>query len=177
MKISFILPAHNEEDIIESSVQKVCSFLEKNKYNFEIIIAEDGSTDRTYEIAKSLVNSKIKLTHSRRKLGKGKAIKNAIRNSKGDIIIFSDADLAAKLEHSEEIIKKINNGCDVCIGSRFLDSKKVVRPLHRKIASSSYNRLVRLIFDTKITDFQCGLKGFHKKTSKILLSAKDNEWF
>jgi hypothetical protein len=179
LMISIVIPAHNQADILEKSVKELVSFLKKCKYDYEILIAEDGSVDGTYKIASNIAskNSKIRVLHSRIRRGKGGALKYAFSKSKGDFLIFSDADLSAKITSLPEFVKKLEGGYDICIGSRFLPSSKVERSFSRSLLSRGYNFLAKILFNTEITDLQCGLKGFRKETLPILLKAKNNSWF
>jgi len=176
--ISIVIPAYNQADVLEKSVKKLADFLNKYKYKYEILIAEDGSTDGTYEIASRLAarNPRIKVLHSDERRGKGGAIKHAFSKSKGDVLIFTDADLSAQMSSLPKFVEKIEHGYDICIGSRFIPSSRIERSFSRNLASRVYNLLAKILFNTKINDLQCGCKAFKKETLPILLSVKDNGW-
>jgi glycosyltransferase involved in cell wall biosynthesis len=177
--ISLIIPVFNGAELLEKSLEKVESQLEKITRSYEIIIAEDGSTDGTDRIAIWLAkaNPKIKVLQSRKRKGKGRAIKDAFVRSKGDILAFTDVDLSSNLKHLPQLIAEIKEGADICIGSRLLPNSKVERDFYRSLASKSYNYLVRMLFGTKIADFQCGFKSFRRSSLPTLLSSKSNHWF
>jgi hypothetical protein len=178
MKISVVLPVYNEAKKIKKSVEEIKNFLEKMPYELEIIIAEDGSTDGTDKIVSELsLNKKIIHIHSDKRLGRGKALKNAFAQAKGDIFIYMDIDLATDLSSIKTMIKEIENGFDICIGSRYLSGSKSERSFLRKTMSLTYIFFVKLLFNTKLKDMQCGLKAFSKKTLPTLLSVRDNYWF
>jgi len=178
MKISVILPVYNESKILERSVKKVQRAFEKLKYDYEIIIAEDGSTDGTDKIAAALAKKdrKIKFIHSDERLGKGGGIKKSLQYAKGDVFFFTDIDLATDLTSLKDLIEGAKNN-SICVGSRLLPDSNVKRDFKRDVISRVYNFLVRLFFNTKLTDMQCGFKAFHKNTKHILLGAKNNGWF
>lgn len=178
MKISIVIPAYNQADVLEKSVKNLTRLLRRCKYSYEILIVEDGSTDGTYEIAKKLEskNSRIKVLHSEKRRGKGGALKYAFSKSRGDVLIFNDADLSAQISSLPDFVKKIEHGCDICIGCRFLASSQLERSFSRNIASRSYNLLAKLLFNTKIIDLQCGFKAFKKEVLPVILSAKNNGW-
>jgi len=179
MKISLVLPTFNEAKNLMKNIKKIENLFKKINYNYEIIIAEDGSTDGSDIIASGLSKkfSKIKHLHSPKRKGKGKAIKDAFRTSRGEILTFMDVDLSTDISYFPKLIDAIKNGADIAIGSRHLKESKIERSLTREFFSRSYNLLVKVLFRTKIKDFQCGFKAFKRRTLPILLSAKDNGFF
>ncbi|MCX6774215.1 MAG: glycosyltransferase family 2 protein [Candidatus Micrarchaeota archaeon] len=176
-KISVILPVHNEEKVLEQSIRRIEKIMLGLKMDFEIIISEDGSTDRTFEIMKSLESERIRIFQNRERLGKGKAIKNSLMEARGNIVIFMDADLASKPEQIEELIKQIRNGAAIVIGSRYVQGSKVKRTAIRNIASIGFNWLVRNILNSKLKDHQCGFKAFRKDAILPLANEVENRQF
>ncbi|WP_457550451.1 flippase-like domain-containing protein [Archaeoglobus sp.] len=180
MKVSVILPAYNEAESIENAVKTVKSYLEKLGYDYEIIIAEDGSTDGTDKIARRLAekDERIVHLHSDERLGRGKALTNAIKRAKGEIVAYLDVDLSTDMEHFKELVEAISNGYDIATGSRLMKESRAERPLKRDIASRVYNILVRFMLGSKLRDHQCGFKAFKKSSILPLLEkVKDNHWF
>jgi len=179
MKISIILPIYNEVEIIEKSLMKTEEFIKSTNYDYEIILAEDGSKDGSDKICEKLASRKkrIKHFHSDNRLGRGRALKKVLVKTTGDVLIYFDADLATDISSVRELIKEIEMGYDVSIGSRLLPKSNVERLFAREIASRGYNLLARFLFHTEIKDLQCGLKAFRRSTLPILLSANDNYWF
>lgn len=173
MKISLVIPTHNEEKNIESCLIKWSEYLSETKYDYEIIVSEDGSTDDTYEIAKRMAskNKKIKVFHSAEKLGKGGGIINGFKRASGDIVAFTDADLSAEPIEMGKLIKKINSGYDVAIGSRAIEGSKLLvkSPIKKRIFSKALNVLVNMFFSLRIKDSQCGLKAFSRKALNTIL--------
>lgn len=180
MKISVILPAYNEAERLEKAVKVVKDCLEKIGYDYEIIIAEDGSTDGTDLIAKRLAENDDRIVHlhSDERLGRGKALTNAIKVSKGDIVAYLDVDLSTDMSHFKELIDAIENGYDIATGSRLMKESNTERPFKRDFASRVYNFLVRFLLGSKLKDHQCGFKAFKKSSILPLLDKiKDNHWF
>ncbi len=176
--VSFIILSYNEGKIIKRSAKKITAAFKKLGCKYEIIIASDGSRDSTYRIAAKLSRDpRIRQLYSREKLGKGGAIKNAFIHAKGGIVIFADADLSTDILHTGDLIDKIKCGSDICIGARLLPASKVRRSLTRTISSFIYTLLVRLLFNTRITDFQCGFKAFREKTCLPLISGIERTGF
>ncbi len=176
MNLSIIIPAFNEELLIESTVESISEFLEKNFDVSEIIIVNDGSTDNTKSIIENLIaknNGKInlKLVNSKRNRGKGYSIKQGMIQSTGEVRIFMDADLPFSLVVIKKIFKRIMNGSDIVIGDRNNPQSELVN-VHpvRKLAGYVYSVFVRLVVSGGITDTQCGLKGFSDEAARFIFS-------
>lgn len=180
-KVSVVLPAYNEARRIENTVKTVEEFLKKTGYDYEIIIAEDGSTDGTDKIAEQMEknNERIKHIHSDERLGRGRALTNAFLNSDGDIAVYLDVDMSTDIKHLRELIDAVAvEGYDFATGSRLMKESKRDRPFKRDFASKIFNFLVRLMLGSKIHDHQCGFKALKKKSfAEISDKIKDNHWF
>jgi len=174
MKVSIIVPARNEASIIEENLKNLKRVL--RKYDYEIIVSEDGSTDGTDTILENIAKQekRIEHLHSKSRLGKGKALKNAFRIANGQVLLFIDADARNNFKLIPTYIEKIFSGYDVCNSSRYLKESKQNRKFARRIVSVGYKTLVKLFFNTKLTDFQCGFKAFSRRTVPILLKAKND---
>jgi glycosyltransferase involved in cell wall biosynthesis len=180
LKIDFVIPIYNEEKVLENSICKLRKYLVDNvKNNWLIVIVENGSSDKSLEIAKNLSKkySKIDCIHTDRK-GRGYALKYALENSKADICLYMDVDLSTGLSAIQEAVLSMKKGYNLVIGSRYLDDSKAKRSIKRLILSKGYNLLVWFLFRTKIRDLQCGFKAVNQKIIKnILPKIKSNEWF
>jgi glycosyltransferase involved in cell wall biosynthesis len=181
IEISVVLPAHNESKRIEEAVNQTNKALAEFTSSFEIIIAEDGSTDGTAEIASRIEakNSFVEHIHSETRLGKGKALNNAFKLAKGEILVFVDVDLSTDMKHLKELINAIKEDkYDFAIGSRMLKESEVKRSFKRKTMSAVFNFLVRLILCSKIRDHQCGFKSFRRNSLMSLIDEiKDEHLF
>ncbi|MBD3210106.1 glycosyltransferase [Candidatus Micrarchaeota archaeon] len=178
-EISVIIPIYNEEGILLNNVSRVKDALENLGMDYEIILAEDGSTDESPFIVKRLVSEKMRIMSSGKKLGRGATLNRAIRSAKGNIVIYMDADLATDLKHTKDLIKEIRKGADICTGSRFLPGSKVGgRKALREFLSRGYNMMLRTMFDTSVKDHQCGFKAFRRAAVLPLLEEmENNHWF
>jgi len=177
--LSIILPAYNEADKIEVAVKRVAEFAGEID-EFEIIIAEDGSTDGTDLIAKELANRYdfVKHLHSDEREGRGKALKRAFKLAEGDVIIYMDVDLSTDLSHLREFVKAIKDGYGIAIASRFLKDSKVERSFLRSLLSRVYNILVRFLLSSNVRDHQCGFKAFNRDVILDLVEdVRDDHWF
>ena len=181
-RISIAIPVYNEEDIISQTIKILRDFCEKNlqNYDWKIIIADNNSTDRTVELAKKLENeSNGKIIYKFiPKKGKGLAIRESWKSFDADFYVFMDADLATDLSTLPILVKELENGNDLVIGSRFIKGSSAKRPLVRKITSKVFSILTRLVFGFKIKDYPCGFKGANKNViNKILPQVKNNAFF
>jgi len=178
--ISLVIPIYNEAHQIENAIEQISIVLEQINKDYEIILAEDGSTDGSSEIADKLatVNSRITHSHSTIRLGRGKALRVAFTEAKGDILLFMDVDLSTNLRHVSELIEKIHEGYDFAVGSKMILGSKVDRPLVREVVSKTYNWFVRRLFDVKLTDMQIGFKAFKRsRLIPLLKEVEANHWF
>ena len=178
-EISIILPAYNEALHIEKCVQQVEKAVSSLSDMYEIIVAEDGSTDETHRIVASLAetNPKVSFLHSPVRLGKGKAIKNALGTAKGDVIVFMDVDLSTSLKSLPQIIKLVRKHGGMAIGSRHIKGSKVQRHTSRTLFSLAYNMFVRMLFMDGIRDHQCGFKAMSHEAAAVLRHVKSDGFF
>ena len=180
-EVSVILPAYNEAKRIRRTVDVTANTLKEITSSFEIIIAEDGSTDGTDEIAAELANTYeyVKHLHSDARQGRGRALNRAFKFASGDILCYIDVDLATDMKHLSELIDSIRyEGYDFSTGSRMMPASDVKRPLKRGFASKGFNFLTRGFLRSKLYDHQCGFKGFKRDSLFKLLDSVENEhWF
>jgi len=180
LEISVVFPAYNEVNGLEKAVLETRRFLEGITDSFEIIIAEDGSTDGTDILASALSKKypNVKHLHSDIRLGRGRALKKAFRASKGRILVFMDVDLATDLRCLKPLIESVEEGYDFVTGSRMLRESIVERSFLRRLASTVYNLMVRLLLGSDLKDHQCGFKAFKRESLfKVIDKVKAEHWF
>ncbi len=181
VEVSLVFPAYNEADKLEGAVKQTAQALSEFTESFEIIIAEDGSTDGTDKLSDELAQkySYVKHLHGEKRLGRGTALNNAFRASRGKVIVYMDVDLATDLKHLKELVGAITDeGYDLATGSRMMRESKVKRTRTRLIASKTYNWLVRVMLGSKLKDHQCGFKAFKREpTLQLLDEVNDKHWF
>jgi hypothetical protein len=176
--VSIILPAYNEEKRLENSIKRLSKELNGVLDNFEIVISEDGSSDRTLQIAKSFESDDIRVLHSDKRSGKGGAIKNALMHCRGNFIVFMDVDLASHPRHVKDLVDLLQKGNAIVIGSRYMKGSKSKRSKVRYVASKAFNFMVRVLLGSKLTDHQCGFKAFRKDlVYPVIEEVKDDHWF
>ena len=149
--------------------------------SYEIIIAEDGSTDGTDKLSDELSqrSPSVKHLHGEKRLGRGTALKNAFKGSDGKVIVYMDVDLATDLKYLKPLCDAVSiEGYDFATGSRMLPESKVKRSLSRSISSKSFNFLVRAMLRSTLKDHQCGFKAFKRESVLPLLDEiRATHWF
>jgi glycosyltransferase involved in cell wall biosynthesis len=161
VELSAVLPAHNEVGKLEEAVRQTKQALADCCSSYELLVAEDGSTDGTAELASRIATEdpSVRHIHSDTRLGKGGALTRAFQSARGDILFFMDVDLSTDLAYLKPLINAIRDEhFDLAIGSRRLKGSVVTRSLKRGTMSAVYNALVRLILHSKLRDHQCGFK-------------------
>jgi glycosyltransferase involved in cell wall biosynthesis len=179
-EVTAIVPVFNDKRSLEIAIPQSVETLSRITDGFELIIAEDGSTDGSADLVRRYEqqDSHIHLLHNDERLGRGKALNRAISESRGKIVCYYDVDLATDMRHLPELIQAIRDGADIATGSRLIPGSDIVRTGGREIASRSYNFLVRVFLGSRMYDHQCGFKAFNKEHIVCLLPAiHSNHWF
>jgi len=169
MKISLIIPTYNEERIIKETVEKLDSFIKREKDDWEILIVNDGATDRTLEILEAFKPRFFKIISYNSNKGKGFAVKAGVNVASGDYICFIDSDLAYSFENLKEVASKLKK-YDICIGARPLANNHGKAGFLREFIGQGFRIISFLILNYKLQDKQCGLKAFRKDVAKNLFS-------
>ena len=175
--ISLVIPAYNEQDVIESTIKKSLDFLTAKFSSFEIIVVNDASSDGTLLAAQKYESEFLKVISYSENRGKGFALKTGIAMTTGDKVFFTDADLAYGLSYIENAAQ-ILDGCDVVIGSRRLDKlgyKEYSIP--RKIMSHGFSFVSNLVLGLGLNDTQCGFKGFKGAAAREIFAKTRVERF
>jgi glycosyltransferase involved in cell wall biosynthesis len=179
--VSVIFPAYNEVDYLQTAVEKTVQTLNEFSSSYEIIIAEDGSTDGTAERSEELAQKYPHMRHIHReeRQGRGKALNNAFKQSCGEVIVYMDLDLATDLKYLKPLVEAITiEGYDLSTGSRMLPESIVERSLRRRLTSKTYNFFVRHLLGSELKDHQCGFKAFKREpTLQLLDEVAARHWF
>ncbi len=164
--ITVIIPAYNEEKRIAKTLQLIDKELSVGSMPYEILVVNDGSTDKTKEIVKSLENGHIRLLSYDENKGKGGAVSYGVKFAAGQYIIFTDADLAYSPKNIYKAVKMLAEGIDVVIGNR--QAEKGEYPWHRKMMSFGFNSFVKMNLGLQEKDTQCGFKGFRYNAAQTI---------
>jgi glycosyltransferase involved in cell wall biosynthesis len=156
--ISVIIPVFNEEKGVESVIKKLQEILFSSNLSYEIIIVDDGSTDKSVQILEHIEG--IKLIKHHKNIGYGGALKTGIKKSKGDYIIITDGDGTYPNEMIPELIKYLNE-YDMVVGARAMDSKNIASL--RKPMKWILGKLANYLAETEIPDLNSGLRAFKKE--------------
>jgi glycosyltransferase involved in cell wall biosynthesis len=171
--ISVVIPAYNEEKTIGDVIEETIRVMENLRLPYEIIVVDDGSTDRTREIA-----SKYKATvlSNGRNRGKGYALRKGFRHAQGDIVVTLDADSSHNPKEIPDLINPLFNGVDITAGSRFLGKTRDHTSKLHIFGNHLINVLIMIMTRKMITDSQTGLRAFKKDfLKKITLESNGYE--
>jgi glycosyltransferase involved in cell wall biosynthesis len=177
---SVIIPAYNEEKTISRAVHETVRVFDALHAPYEIIVVDDGSTDRTVAAAERLARSvpQMVLVRHARNLGKGAAVRTGVERAVGEVFLFLDADLATRPSEFRNFIPAMRTA-DIVIGSRTARGAVIARrqPAYRVLAGKLFNLLaVRWYLGLPFHDTQCGFKAFRKKTKLLFRDMTSSGW-
>lgn len=174
MKITLLIPMYNEEKIVKDTLAEVTAYMKETfSEDYEILFVNDGSVDSCAALVSECNDPSVRLVSYEQNRGKGHAIRTGVEAACGDVIFFTDCDLAYGCDVIREFydVLAAEGGPDVAVGSR---------PKHpegyagytflRRLVSRAYLLVLRLFGGLKLSDSQCGCKGFRKETAKRIFS-------
>jgi dolichyl-phosphate beta-glucosyltransferase len=168
--LSIVLPAYNEEELIASTLDGLYQYLSTRPESYEIIVADDGSTDATTDLVlewKGRTGANLRLLLSSQNRGKGSAIRRGALESQGRYVIFLDSDLPYELDAIDELLQSLHNGFDLAVGSRVLPGASVKGvPTLRYVAGQIFSWLVQAVLFRGLPDTQCGFKSFKAEAAR-----------
>jgi glycosyltransferase involved in cell wall biosynthesis len=167
-QISIVIPAFNEAARIGRTLEKIQRHLEETRCCAEVLVIDDGSSDNTAAVVEHFCNrwSSLRLIRNPANRGKGFSVRNGALQSRGEIILFTDADLSAPISEMPKLVDPILDGrCDVTLGSRAIDRSLigVHQSPFREYSGRLFNVLVRFIAGLPFQDTQCGFKAFRRE--------------
>ncbi len=175
IQLSIVVPAFNEAKNLRKGVLDLLeNYLMKVDFEYEVLIVDDGSTDGTVEIIKDQIKDMknfrlIENPHS----GKAVTVMTGILQAKGEIALFTDMDQATPIKESEKLLKKLEEGFDIAIGSRL---GREGAPFIRKLSAWGFAILRNVILGLPFVDTQCGFKAFNKKSREAIFPKIIDEW-
>jgi len=184
--ISLVIPAYDEESCIGKSVAEIMAYTAAHPAIREVIVVDDGSTDRTAVIVEESRGrhagdaARLVLIQHERNKGKGAAVRTGLSQATGDIVAFTDADLSSPMSEMPALVGPILAGqCDIVVGSRALDRSLIAtrQSRFRETAGKIFNVLVRLLTGLPIYDTQCGFKAFRRNAIGPILGLQRVQTF
>ena len=170
---SIVIPAYNEGKRLGATLEKVLGYVRAQGWNAEVIVVNDGSRDNTAEIVRGFAENDptLRLVENPGNRGKGYSVRNGMLNARGEVVVFSDADLSSPIEEMPKLLEALAAGADIAIGSRWLRAELQTRrqSLHRQLFGRVFNLLLRIILGLKFKDTQCGFKAFTPRAAQTIL--------
>ncbi|MBP3375237.1 MAG: glycosyltransferase [Clostridia bacterium] len=173
MKFSLCIPMYNESSIIKETAATLHGYMSANFDDYEIIFADDGSKDGCGRMVEEMGLPNVRVVGYEQNMGKGYAVRTAMLAAEGDVIMFTDADLA----YGTDVIKQVyetfeaNPDAEMVIGSRNLHKDGYEGyTFIRKLASKTYIKVLAIVGGFKLSDSQCGCKAFRGKAAKEIFS-------
>ncbi len=164
--LSIVIPAFNEEKRIGKTLEEIISYLKTKDFENEIIVVNDGSTDSTVGIVKRYNKTAHRLTiiENEFTMGKGYSVRRGMLESKGDFVLFTDADLSTPISEADKLFFWLGKGYDVAIGSRSMKESQVeiYQSFIRISMGKVFNKIMKLVVFTGYKDTQCGFKCFKR---------------
>lgn len=177
------MPAYNEEGNIAEAVRRVRAFMSHQKYNWELLIVNDGSRDNTAAVVKKILDEDsdphVRLLSLDVNKGKGASVKRGVLASRGEYVLVTDVDLSTPMKEVQFLLDTLGQGFDVVIGSRALKARgcDVQQSFRRHLAGRIFNLCVRAIVLRGFYDTQCGFKCFRADAAKALFERQTLDGF
>ncbi len=180
--LTVVIPAYNEALRIGKSLCRIREFLERRGEPSEVIVVDDGSADGTPELLRQLSASWtcLRVIRNQSNRGKGYSVRRGVLEARGELVVFTDADLSAPIEETDKLIEALKrNRADAAVASRAVDRRLigVHQPAFREWGGRLFNLIVRLFTGLKISDTQCGLKLFRRSTTRRAFESQRSTGF
>ena len=180
MKFSLCIPMYNESSIIAETAKTLSAFMDEHFDEYEIVFSDDGSTDGSADLVRDLALSHIRVIGYSQNRGKGSAVREAMLAAEGDVVMFTDSDLAYGTDVILEVARRMaeEDAPAVLVGSRNLseDGYEGYTPV-RKFASKVYIKLLCAVGGLRLSDSQCGCKAFSRKAADAIFSRAEVNGF
>src|ERR1700694_5185493 len=167
---SFVIPAYNESARIRPTLDELLRYTQQQQLDAEILVVNDGSSDDTAQVVREYGTShpQILLLENPGNRGKGYSVRNGMLHARGDICLFTDADLSSPITEAQKLFDAIAQGADIAIGSRWMRTELQTerQPLYRQAFGGIYNLVLRVILGLRFVDTQCGFKAFRREAAQ-----------
>ena len=171
-RLSIVIPAYNESARIGQTLERVLACVDRQGWDAEVLVVDDGSEDRTVEIVRGWMerSTRLRLVRNVGNRGKGYSVRNGLLQAAGEVVMFTDADLSAPMEEAERLLAAIQEGADVAIGSRWMDRTRqtIHQPLYRRFFGRCFNWVTRTVMGLPFKDTQCGFKAFKREAAQVI---------
>jgi dolichyl-phosphate beta-glucosyltransferase len=179
-ELSIIIPSYNEEFRLPATLSQIAAYIRSANRPVEVIVVDDGSRDKTVAVAEQFRNqiTSLRVVSNGENRGKGYSVRHGMQEARGNIVLFTDADLSAPIEEVEKLLPAMKDH-DVAIGSRAVDRSLITvhESPFREFAGIVFNKIVRLILWLPFVDTQCGFKAFRRDACKIIFEQQKIERF
>jgi glycosyltransferase involved in cell wall biosynthesis len=179
-ELSIVVPSFNEELRLPVTLAEISAYIRASKRETEVIVVDDGSTDRTADVANSFRGEiqRLRVVSNDKNRGKGYSVRRGMLEAHGRIVLFTDADLSAPIDEADKLIAALADH-DVAIGSRALDRRliSVRQSIFREYAGIIFNFIVRAILRLPFVDTQCGFKAFRRDRCRVIFQQQRIERF
>ena len=165
--LTIVVPAYNEAGRIAASLFALKDYIRRKDFEIELIVVDDGSTDNSVELAAGQEGTRV--LRNVRNRGKGFSVRRGILAARGELVLFTDADLSAPIDEADKLLAAIESTqADAVVGSRALERELI--GIHqspcRELGGRFFNLLVRIFTGLRIRDTQCGFKLFRRETTR-----------
>jgi dolichyl-phosphate beta-glucosyltransferase len=178
--LTIVVPAYNEELRLPPSLELIAKYIQKSGRDTEVLVVDDGSKDKTAVVAQVFREQipLLRVVPNGENRGKGYSVRHGMQEARGEIVLFTDADLSAPIEEADKLIAAMQE-YDVAIGSRALDRNLIAvhESKFREFAGIVFNKIVRIVLWLPFVDTQCGFKAFRRERCKIIFEQQRIERF
>ena len=179
-ELSIVIPSFNEELRLPVTLAQVSAYIRASKRETEVIVVDDGSTDRTADVANSFRGEiqRLRVVANKKNRGKGYSVRHGMLEARGRVVLFTDADLSAPIDETDKLLAALADH-DVAIGSRALNRSliSVRQSVFRESAGIIFNFIVRAILRLPFVDTQCGFKAFRRERCRVIFQQQRIEGF
>ena len=180
VELSIVIPAFNEERRLPPTFEKIAAWLRTKQIIVEVIVVDDGSTDGTARVAQEAARilPSIRVLRNGQNYGKGYSVRHGMREARGRVALFTDADLSAPIEEADKLLAALDSS-DVAFGSRALNRRliSVHESRFRELAGILFNKMVKAVLWIPFVDTQCGFKAFRMDRARIVFEQQRIERF
>lgn len=178
---SIVVPAYNESQRLGATLEQILSHVRKQNWNAEVIVVDDGSRDNTLAIANQFAadHPEVRPIQNPGNQGKGYAVRNGMLQARGEMLLFTDADLSSPIGEATKLFAALASGADVAIGSRWLDPSLMFQrqSFKRQALSRIFNLYLRVVLLFPYRDTQCGFKAFTRRAAELVFPLQRvNRW-